>query len=110
MSHRVVACIPEALAVRAQHVIEQIRAGELGPEDHARVVKLITDISEAVMHHFFIRPMPHLGVGMALRGVVKVGVGSAVKAIGMGLGRVVPKIDREHWTRIADFLDEAISG
>lgn len=100
--------LPADLAREAREVIAGIRAGTLGPDQHARVVDLIARMTEAGLRHFFIKPLPELGIGPTLRGLVQVGLGSAAKAVRMGLARVIPKIKAEHWPQVADLLEDAV--
>lgn len=108
MRNLVGAAIPPELAAAALRVVEDIHAGRLGPEDSERVVQVIGQMTEVVMHHFFVRPTEAFGIGPALRGVVQFGVNSAVKTIRYGLGKVIPKLDRTQWSQLAMFLDQSL--
>lgn len=110
MKHTLQGEMPNDLVDEARAVIADIRAGDLGPDDHARVVDLIARMTEAGLRHFFIKPLPELDIGPTLRALVQVGLGSAAKAVRMGLGRVIPKIKAERWPRLADFLEQAVGG
>ncbi|HEU0195871.1 MAG TPA: hypothetical protein VFQ88_01475 [Nevskiaceae bacterium] len=98
---------PELLA-EVRRVVAAIRAGEVGPGRHAEVVDLVARLTEASMNWFFVRPAAELGLNVALRGVVHVGVNGAVKMIRVGLGRALPRVKAERWPRIADYLEESV--
>lgn len=100
--------LPEDLVDEVRATIDAIRDGSLGPSSHARVVDLIARMTDASFKHFFIAPLSDLDVGPTLRGLINVGLGSATKAVRMGLGRVLPKISAARWPRIADFLEAAV--
>lgn len=110
MKHILQGELPESLVAEARGVVAQIRAGDMGPADHAALVDLIARMTEAGLTHFFIKPLKELDIGPTLRGLVQVGLGSANKAIRMGLGRVIPKVKAERWPRIADFIEDAVGG
>ncbi|TAM11237.1 MAG: hypothetical protein EPN72_03945 [Nevskiaceae bacterium] len=100
--------ISPELAAQALRMADDIRSGRLGPERHAEVVALIGKLTETTLEWFFIRPLDSLGVGFALRSAVKLGLASASRAIRIGFGQVIPKIHRDHWTKLADYLEESV--
>lgn len=108
MRNFVGAPIAPELAAEALRVAEAIKSGKLGPKDADQVIDVVSKMTEASMHHFFVKPIQTFGGGMTMRGFAEFGVSSASKAIRFGLKKILPKLKQEQWQQIGTLLDEAL--
>lgn len=108
MRNLVGAPLPAELAERVQAVIGQIRSGSLGPKNSGPVLDVIGQMTEAVMRHFFVTPLHTFGMGARVRGVVEFGIGSSLKTIRYGMGKVIPHLKEAQFRQLAQFLDDSL--
>lgn len=108
MRNLVGAPLPENLAREALQIVNDIRIGKLGVAENRRIVDVVSRMTSAVMHHFFVEPLELLSAGLTLRKLAEVGVNSAAKGIHYGLGRIIPKLRKEQLAQLADFLDASL--
>lgn len=108
MSHVVTAPLPAALAQRALAIVGRLRDGTLGPEQADEAVDLVCDMTDCVMRHFFLRPAEALGLGIASRAAIDLGVRSTVKTTRMALRQILPRLDAAQLRQVADYIDEAV--
>jgi hypothetical protein len=108
MRDHVAAPIDAPLAQRAVATADRIRSGELQPRQADVVVKVVCEMTEVAMTHFFVKPVKDFGGGIAMRGMAEMGVSGSVKAVRFGLGKILPKLDQRQWTMVADFLDQSL--
>lgn len=108
MRDHVAAPINAPLAERAVATATRIRNGELQPRHSDEVIKVVAEMTEVALSHFFVKPVKDFGGSMTMRGVAEMGVSGSVRAVRFGLGKILPKLDQKQWTMVADFLDQSL--
>lgn len=108
MRDHVAAPIPAPLSERATATAARIRSGALQPRDSEQVIKVVAEMTEVALTHFFVKPVKDFGGSITMRGIAEMGVSGSVKAVRFGLGKILPKLDGKQWTMVADFLDQSL--
>jgi hypothetical protein len=108
MRDHVAAPIQGPLAAKAVSTAEKIRSGQLQPRDSEQVIKVVAEMTEVALTHFFVKPVKDFGGSITMRGIAEMGVSGSVKAVRFGLGKILPKLDQKQWTMVADFLDQSL--
>lgn len=98
--------IPEHLAQRTRDTAARLRAGEkVASEDIIDVVLELTSVS---MDHQFVNTAKILGAGPVIMKFLQASTNGSLKAIRMGLNKVVPKLNDKQRRKMADFFDDAL--
>lgn len=108
MRDHVGAPIDAKLAERAVAIANRIRSGSIKPQQADEVVKVVCEMTEAAMIHFFVKPVKDFGGGITMRGLAEMGVSGSVRAVHFGLGKILHKLDQRQWVMVADFLDQSL--
>ncbi|ROH91026.1 hypothetical protein ED208_08635 [Stagnimonas aquatica] len=108
MRDHVGAPINAKLAEKALSVADRIRSGAIKPQQADEVVKVVCEMTEAAMTHFFVKPVKDFGGGITMRGLAEMGVSGSVRAVHFGLGKILHKLDQRQWVMVADFLDQSL--
>ncbi|TAJ50854.1 MAG: hypothetical protein EPN60_07410 [Nevskiaceae bacterium] len=108
MRDHVGAPIDAKLAERAVAIANRIRSGSIRPQQADEVVKVVCEMTEAAMTHFFVKPVKDFGGGITMRGLAEMGVSGSVRAVHFGLGKILHKLDQRQWVMVADFLDQSL--
>ncbi|WP_423822424.1 hypothetical protein V5738_00455 [Salinisphaera sp. SPP-AMP-43] len=75
--------------------------------DREHVVALIAELTETSFEYHFQRPLRDLGVGLATRKSIDVGLSGAMRVIRSSMQRVVGGLAPDRYPRLADFLEDA---
>lgn len=107
MTESVIGCpIADDLAERTRQTIERLRsAPDQVPRDD--VIALIVELTEKSFDYHFQRPLRALGVGLATRKSIDYGLKGAMRVIRSSMQRVIRGLDREHYAKLADFIEDA---
>ena len=100
--------IPSDLAAEARDLVGRIREHEDPAELREEGAAMVLELTRAGLDAFFLDPVERLGLGTMTRSMVKVGLGSAAKAIGVFVNRVVGSLSEDQVVEMAELVDRML--
>lgn len=98
--------ISPELATEARAVVEGLRAGEKMP--NRRIVELVYEMTRESLERQFLEPAEAIGAGSRLMKFIEMSVHGSLKAVHMGLKRVIPKLRPDQLLLVADFIERSL--
>ena len=97
--------IPSDLADEARDLVARIREHEEPSRLREEGAAMVLELTRAGLDAFFLDPVERLGLGTMTRSMVRVGLGSAAKAIGVFVSRVVGSLSGDQVVQMAELVD-----
>lgn len=105
----IVAPIPDALKVKAQRTVAELRErGKADKQAIEQLYELIIELTDNGLDFFFLEPLRRLQASSMLMGMARMGIGSMLKGSKMVIHKVLKKLDDQSLASILDFIDEII--
>jgi len=106
--HHIAAPVPEELAQRAAHLINEIRYEGAESRHKEALYELIIELTEVGVDFFFLEPLRRLGAGPMMMKMARMGLSSTLKGTRMVIHKVLKRIDEKHLAGIVDFIEEIL--
>lgn len=100
--------MPDTLAATARRIVGEIRAGRYDDENREPVIELVGDLTKHILDYAFIRTTREMKLGLASRGIVDIGIRSAISVVRTSLNKIIPKLDESQLRQVAGFVEEAM--
>ena len=100
--------IPGELRLRAEQIVERLRADPDKKQHAAELVKVVVDMTDHGLHYYFLHPLEEARVGAMTRKAVEMALGTAGRTLPMVVRKTVKSLNDDQLSSLADFIDHIL--
>jgi hypothetical protein len=100
--------IPAELRLRAEDIVEQLRAGPDKQQHAAELIEIVVALTDRGLYYYFLHPLEEARVGVMTRKAVELALGTAGRTLPMVVRKTVNSLNDAQLSSLADFIDHIL--
>ena len=101
--------IPGELRLRAEQIVERLRADPDKKQHAAELVEVVVDMTDHGLHYYFLHPLEEARVGAMTRKAVEMALGTAGRTLPMVVRKTVKSLNDDQLSGRADLKNPMMS-
>ncbi len=100
--------IPAELRLRAETIVEQLRASSDKQQHAAELIDIVVALTDRGLYYYFLHPLEVARVGVITRKAVELALGTAGRTLPLVVRKTVNSLNDAQLSSLADFIDHIL--